>query len=301
VDEQEASAETGDDPFTGPILCPRFVAPLLRARATGQPIATTSLDLGLSEAEIAIGEEGVKLPDGRTLGWDQIEEIAGARTSKIGEPCFAVDDAGNAEPIRTFSEATGRQVSLIATATAPTMLIAGFQMHRTTGSDPLSDTRAKIAAVAPIRGEVLDTTTGLGYTAIEASRTADHVTTVEIDPAAVEMARFNPWSRALFDAHRITRRVADVEEEIHRFPDRAFSCVLHDPPVLALAGELYSLAFYRQLRRVLKPGGRLFHYVGNPESSSGRRTTEGVVRRLHDAGFARVTGAPRAFGVVARA
>ncbi|MFP5372241.1 MAG: methyltransferase domain-containing protein [Actinomycetes bacterium] len=299
MDEQEASQD-GDGVFAGPVLCPRFVAPLLRARTGGQSRVRTSLDLGLSEAEIVVGEDGADLPGGQKLGWEQIGRIAEARTSKVGEPCFAVDDAGNAEPIRTYSEATGRQVSLIATATAPTMLIAGFQMHRTTGSDPLSDTREKIAAVAPIRGEVLDTTTGLGYTAIEASRTADHVTTVEIDPAAVEMARFNPWSRALFDARRITRRVADIEEEIRRFPDGSFSCVLHDPPVLALAGELYSLAFYRQLHRVLQPGGRLFHYIGNPDSSSGRRTTDGVVRRLHDAGFARVTGAPRAFGVVAR-
>jgi len=50
---------------------------------------------------------------------------------------------------------------------------------------------------------------------------------------------------------------------------------------------------------VLRRGGRLFHYVGNPESKSGHNITRGVMRRLQEAGFSRVTRRPRAFGVVA--
>jgi predicted methyltransferase len=66
-----------------------------------------------------------------------------------------------------------------------------------------------------------------------------------------------------------------------------------------LAGELYSASFYRQLLRILRPSGRLYHYIGNPSSKSGRGVTRGVIRRLYEAGFRRIKPYPRAFGVVA--
>jgi predicted methyltransferase len=66
-----------------------------------------------------------------------------------------------------------------------------------------------------------------------------------------------------------------------------------------LAGELYATDFYRQLWRVLRPSGRIFHYIGNPASKSGRGVTRGAIRRLHEAGFSRVKPYPRAFGIVA--
>ena len=56
---------------------------------------------------------------------------------------------------------------------------------------------------------------------------------------------------------------------------------------------------YGDAFRVLKPGGRAFHYIGDPESKSGRRTTAGVIRRLEQVGFSHVHRDPRAFGVVA--
>jgi hypothetical protein len=69
--------------------------------------------------------------------------------------------------------------------------------------------------------------------------------------------------------------------------------------MFSLAGELYSGEFYRHLYRVLARKGRLFHYVGDPDSRSGRNVTRGVVRRLQEAGFGRVVRKPRAFGLVA--
>jgi predicted methyltransferase len=44
---------------------------------------------------------------------------------------------------------------------------------------------------------------------------------------------------------------------------------------------------------------QLFHYIGDPESKSGRSITAGVIKRLEQAGFSQVKRAPRAFGVVA--
>ena len=93
--------------------------------------------------------------------------------------------------------------------------------------------------------------------------------------------------------------MGDCFDVIRGFDTGAFQRILHDPPVLALAGQLYSLRFYEELARVLSIRGRLFHYIGNPGSRSGHQTTEGVIRRLRQAGFARIRRAPRAFGVVA--
>jgi predicted methyltransferase len=50
---------------------------------------------------------------------------------------------------------------------------------------------------------------------------------------------------------------------------------------------------------VLAHGGRLFHYVGNLESSAGSTVSRGAIKRLKEAGFDRVVPKPQAFGVVA--
>jgi uncharacterized protein len=171
-------------------------------------------------------------------------------------------------------------------------------MHRVKGTDPLHDTRLKIRSISPVVGRVLDTTTGLGYTAIEAARTAAEVVTVELDPGVLAVARLNPWSRPLFESKAITQMIGDSATVIQRFDDESFARVVHDPPTLALAGDLYSETFYRDLHRVLKRGGRLFHYVADPRNPVGRRTIAGVSRRLHAAGFTRVRERPEAFGLV---
>ena len=79
-----------------------------------------------------------------------------------------------------------------------------------------------------------------------------------------------------------------------------FGAVLHDPPSMSLAGDLYSGVFYRELYRVLKFGGRLFHYIGDPRSAFGSGVTRGVIRRLGEAGFVKIELKPRAYGLTAR-
>src|SRR6266567_6400 len=165
--------------------------------------------------------------------------------------------------------------------------------------DPHEDTLRKIAAIAPVVGRVLDTATGLGYTAIEAAKTAQQVVTIELDLGAQEMARLNPWSQALFDNPRIQQVMGDAFEVVQDFEDRSFARIIHDPPKLSLAGDLYAGEFYRQLFRILERGGRLFHYVGDPNSKASGSVTRGVLRRLQEAGFARVARKPEAYGVVA--
>ena len=266
---------------------------LLAARASGNTTCEASPDLGLTLQEVSLGAEGAAFPVGETLDWQVIFSI-----TEDENGCYVVG-GGEASKIQFFSETTGRSLSLYPTRGAPTMLVSGIPMHRIKDTDPHQDTLEKIRAVKPVVGRVLDTTTGLGYTAIEAAKTASEVITVELDPMALEVARNNPWSQALFTDPKIKQRVGDSFEVIQEFETGMFTRILHDPPVFSLAGDLYSGEFYVELYRVLRSGGKLFHYVGDPESKSGKNVTASVVRRLGQAGFREIRKAPRAFGVVA--
>ena len=184
----------------------------------------------------------------------------------------------------------------------PTIEINGIRMHRTKEVNPLQDTRNKVNAVKPREGEtVLDTCMGLGYTAIEAAKRGAYVITVEKDPNVIELARINPWSRELFTGGRVQVIQGDSFEVLKRFKPESFDVIIHDPPRFSLAGQLYSEEFYRELFRVLKPGGRLFHYVGNPGKRYRKKDLQkGVMERLRRAGFVGVRRVEEALGVVAR-
>ncbi len=268
------------------------IKPLLYARKKGADSAITSGDLGMTSVEVPISAEGITFAEGSLLSWDDAEEI-----SEQENACFAFD-GDSIRKIQAFSDVTNRHCSLYPTESAPTILIAGFPMHRIKGTNPYQDTLAKIKAANPM-GRVLDTSMGLGYTAIQAAKTAEHVITVELDPSVMEVARQNPWSRELFDNPKIERRIADSFDEVATFGVETFSRIIHDPPTMQLAGDLYSGEFYRELHRILKPNGRLFHYIGDLESSFGSRVAKGVVERLGKVGFRSVTRRNEAFGVVA--
>lgn len=278
---------------TGIVLSYVQVRPLFEARQKGLDVVEISPDLGLTRVMVAITPEGVVFPDGERVDWQSLEKI---RASEVN--CFLVEE-NTIKSIQVFSEYTNRVCSLMPTRGAPSMLIAGFVMHRIKDVDPMQDTLRKIASITPVVGRVLDTATGLGYTAIQAAKTAEQVVTIELDPGAQEIARLNPWSQALFDNPKIEQIMGDAAEVVQTFEDESFARIIHDPPTFSLAGDLYSGAFYRQLYRILKRGGRLFHYIGDPNSKASGGVTRGALRRLQEAGFSRVVRRPEAFGVVA--
>jgi predicted methyltransferase len=276
-----------------PVLAHFQTAPLLKARQRGENVAVTSTDLGRSLVQARIEATRVRFPNGEHLHWDGVQEINASENN-----CFLVKD-GEPRKIQSFSELTGCVYTLMPTRKAPTMLISGIPMHRIKGTDPHQDTLEKIETIKPVAGPVLDTATGLGYTAIQAAKTAASVLTIELDPTALQIARLNPWSQALFDDPKITQRTGDSFDIVEELDDETFTRIIHDPPTISLAGHLYSANFYAELYRVLQRGGRLFHYIGDPEGKSGRTLTPGVMRRLQETGFRRVLRQPRAFGVVA--
>ena len=275
-----------------PILTHREARALLDAVQRGRDSAIVSLDLGRSEATVSIADGAIR------VGGVPVSAATLAGIASAPNKCFRIVN-GEARPMVVFSASTGWARTLWPTADAPTTVVAGFPMHRVQGTTPLRDSRAKVRALGRPRGRVLDTATGLGYTAVELAKTWRQVDTVEIDPAALELARLNPWSQPLFERGNITLHEGDVAALAYTFETGAFAAVLHDPPTLSLAGALYAGAFYTELRRILKPRGRLFHYVGDPDSRAGARTTAGVLRRLAHAGFENVRRHPRAFGVTA--
>jgi predicted methyltransferase len=266
-----------------------------QGRQAGQAVVPVSPDLGLSTVQVRLEAERAVFPDGQWLSWEEVEAIG--RDESV---CYLIGDAG-IEKIQCFSEFLNRVYGLMPTRGAPTLLVSGIPMHRIKDTDPHRDTLSKIRAVQPLVGRVLDTCTGLGYTAIEAAKepAVEDVVTIELDPTVLEIARQNPWSCSLFGNPKIHQIVGDAFEEIEGFEDGRYARIVHDPPMFSLAGELYSGEFYRHLYRVLAHRGRLFHYVGDPDSRSGRNVTRGVIRRLQESGFRRVVRKPRAFGLVA--
>ena len=276
--------------------------PLLAAHKAGATAVAISLDLNRTLTPCDLSAAGLHLPTGGVLDWPLVEEVAESENA-----CFHIttdpEDGADGRPtlrkINFFSEELQRAYTLYPTHRAPTMLVSGITMHRIVDCDPHEDTLNKIKAVGKVTGDVLDTTMGLGYTAIMAAQTAASVHTIELDPTVEEVCRLNPWSQELFTNPRITRRIGHAWDVVEELPAAHFSVVLHDPPMFNMAGELYAQDFYAELYRVLKGNGRLFHYIGNPASKSGATTTRGAIRRLQAAGFRRVEPRPAAFGILA--
>lgn len=109
--------------------------------------------------------------------------------------------------------------------------------------------------------------------------------TIELDPVALNIAKCNPCSKMLFNNPQVVQFIGDSYDVIKTFETGGFTYIIHDPPAFSLAGHLCGSDFFHDLYRVLKTGGRLLHYIGNPESKSGRNITQGVVERLRTTGF----------------
>jgi len=167
--------------------------------------------------------------------------------------------------IQFFSPETNKFYQLVPTATIPVLRISGVPMQRFTKIDPLEDTLSKIKALKP-KGIVLDTCTGLGYTAIYSAKKSNvkKVITIEKDKNVIEIAKLNPASSELFENPKIELIIGDSFEIIKKFHDESFDCILHDPPTFVMAPELYSLPFYKEMYRVLKKRSMLWHYCPEP-------------------------------------
>jgi predicted methyltransferase len=191
-----------------------------------------------------------------------------------------------------ISRYDGALIKLVPTEWgAPTFEIDGIKMLPTAKTSPIDDARRKVALVRPQGKTVLDTCGGLGYFAaccLDAG--AARIVSFEKNADVLWLRTLNPWSPdpdAPEHGGRLRLTHGDVSQAIAEMADASVDAVLHDPPRFGIAGELYSQTFYDHLARVLRRGGRLFHYTGRPNRlTSGRDVPREVAKRLEKSGFA---------------
>lgn len=257
----------------------REASALLASMREQKASVSVSLDLGFSSTPIVLTREGIKVGNA-TLSRSDLEKIA----SDPKNVYFFMD-----EGIFKAAIFKGNHLyRLYPTGNAPALMIDSFLMHRIKDTDPLRDAKNKARFVR--KGQtILEICTGLGYSAIAClKRGAKRVVTIEADENVLELAKINPYSKKLFEDKRIEIILGDATEKIKSIKER-FDLILHDPPAFPVAGDLYSLDFYKSLHQRLRLRRIMVHYVGNPGSKyRGKDFESGIKRRLLKAGFSRV-------------
>ena len=214
--------------------------------------------------------------------------IAFPYPGKLKDRTIYFRDGDDFEPVSRFS---GSLIKLVPTEWgAPTFEIDGIKMLPTSKESPFEDARRKVALIEPHGKRVLDTCGGLGYFAaccLDAS--VARIDSFEKNADVLWLRTLNPWSPdpdSAISGSRLHLDHADVSHAIACIADASVDALLHDPPRFGIAGELYSQVFYDQLARVVRRGGKLFHYTGSPNKlTSGRDVPREVSKRLEKAGF----------------
>ncbi|MCC4619106.1 SAM-dependent methyltransferase [Xanthomonas cassavae CFBP 4642] len=263
--------------YSGPLLTLPDAQALLAARCSGLATWTGSLDLGRSTDTAQL--------DAQTWQW---RGRGYPYPGKLKDRTLYFWDNDDFAPISRFG---GALIKLVPTEWgAPTFEIDGIKMLPSAQVSPFEDARRKVALVNPRGKIVLDTCGGLGYFA--ACCLEDGVAQLrsfEKNADVLWLRTLNPWSPdpdAAAAGGRLQLLHADVSQQIAMLADASVDAVLHDPPRFGIAGELYSQTFYDHLARVLRRGGRLFHYTGTPNRlTSGRDVPNEVSKRLAKAGF----------------
>jgi predicted methyltransferase len=258
--------------YEGPLLTLPLHQALLAARAAGAAALECSLDLGRGTAAVEPGAadwawNGRRYPyaetcKDRTIYWWDGESFA---------------------PVSRFGAGL---IKLVPTGWGPpTFEIDGIKMLPTAQVSPWADAQRKVGLVQPRGKVVLDCCGGLGYFAAWCIENgARQILSYEKNPDVIWLRSLNPWSPRAQGALSLTE--GSVLDHIGAIAEASVDAVLHDPPRFGIAGELYSQSFYDHLARVLRPGGRLFHYTGTPNKlTSGRDLPREVSARLQKSGF----------------
>ncbi len=259
-------------PVRGPLLTASVHDRMLVARRRGENVLACSLDLDRSQTQIGLGADEWRW---RGSGYPYLE--------RCKERTIYHWTGAGFEPVARFGTSL---LKLVPTEWGPpTFEIDGVKMLPTKQVSPYEDARRKVALIEPGGKRVLDTCAGLGYFAAWCLQGgASEVTSYEVNPDVLWLRTLNPWSPQ--GEPGLALVAGDISQGIGGLAAASFDAILHDPPRFGLAGELYSQAFYDELARVLKPGGRLFHYTGTPNRlTSGRDVPQEVERRLRLAGF----------------
>ncbi len=254
-----------------------------------------SPDLGLSFSYATSDGNLILFPDGQTIPHSAIKQITEDKRHVYG--------IRDNQIFKLAISSGGKMYKLTPSDGAPTFEISGIRMHPIKGVTPESMVKRVITKLkVSKRDNVLDICTGLGYMAQESAKHGADVTTIEIDKNVIELSKFNPWSKDFWEfaeKGKIRLIIGDAFKVVDGV-GKNYSVIVHDPPRFALAGELYSLEFYKKIFNAGKPGCRLYHYTGSPgERFRKKSVVKGVVERLRTAGWRRVNWFPDIQGVLA--
>lgn len=260
-------------PFVSPLLTLQVHDALRAAARAGLTAVACSLDLQWSTTTVELNAHGW-VWQGQEFPWME----------NCRDRTIYCCQAGSLEPVARF---TTSLIKLVPTQWgAPSFEIDGIKMLPTSQLSPYADAQRKVALIQPRGKVVLDTCAGLGYFAAWCLKgRARQVLSWEKNADVIWLRSLNPWSPGPGAGLQLTE--GDITEHIRALPRRSVDAILHDPPRFGIAGELYAQEFYAGLARVIKPGGKMFHYTGAPNKLSGGRDVPGeVARRLRNAGFA---------------
>lgn len=251
-----------------PVLTNKSLAILKEHLGTEGDIEV-SLDLGISTTKVTIRKDQVILPSGESFtipdSFDPKDNL-----------CYFIQE-GQVYPIQMFDQERNFSYQLAPTSYRPILRISATQMHKKPFLDRLEKEN--------LDGKILDGGTGLGYSAIIAAKTADHVITIEWDPNVIEIATYNPHSAPLFELPNITLIHGDITEEIKKFEAKSFNNIIQDGGMPKSSGGFFSQSHAHQLYRVLKRGGKLYFYLPKKGIKKGRDFGMEQVRRMRNAGF----------------
>lgn len=272
-------------------FCAAIARQILGALDRGEDRIDISVDLNLSRATFPLGGDELVLDADNRLSRAELQRIAGKENRIFylqGGELEVLEDRDNG------------YYKLVPTEQAPLLEISGVKMHISKGVNPFESAGQMAAQVVKPGDRVLDTCSGLGYAASAALKFgAREVVSVERSSTVMALRQKNPWSQRIF-GENIHLVHADIDAYIRELAAESFDAVIHDPPRLSLAGELYGERFYREIYRVLKRRGALFHYTGNPHLlKHGTSFIDQAAQRLRVAGFTKVVKVAALMGVTA--
>ncbi|VVB80376.1 Polyamine aminopropyltransferase [uncultured archaeon] len=253
-----------------PILSSESLRMILNAIAEGKSEISVSFDLDFSakKEKLKLSENGI-IFNGKEVEVPKIRDD--------DKSCYLILE----DVFEKVQYSSGGGVyKLIPTSFRPILQISGTSMHKQSFIERIEKDK--------LFGRILDSGTGLGYTAIAASKTASKIITIEIDEMVREIQKINPYSQELFDNKRVELVHGDLVEEIKKFRNMEFNFIILDGGTPRSSGEFFSQENYNQAFRVLKFGGRLYHYVPNYHTNRGVDFAARISSYLKKAGFKKV-------------